>query len=38
VPYEQLERGNWGDFRRLSIEQQLAYEITPPNGDLGHGL
>ena len=32
-PYEQLKERNWGDLEGCPIEQQLAYEITPPNGE-----
>ena len=33
MPYEQLKERNWGDLEGCPIEQQLAYEITPPNGE-----
>lgn len=35
-PYEQLKERNWGDLEGCPIEQQLAYEITPPNGESWH--
>ncbi len=35
-PYEQLKERNWGDLEGYPIEQQLAYEITPPNGESWH--
>ncbi len=33
TPYEQLKERNWGDLEGCPIEQQLAYEVTPPNGE-----
>ncbi|MDY0205874.1 MAG: histidine phosphatase family protein [Pseudomonas sp.] len=31
--YEQLKERYWGDLEGCPIEQQLPYEITPPNGE-----
>jgi probable phosphoglycerate mutase len=33
TPYEQLKERNWGDLEGVPIEQQLPYEVTPPNGE-----
>ena len=33
TPYEQLKERNWGDLEGCPIEQQLPYEVTPPNGE-----
>ncbi|NVK73264.1 MAG: histidine phosphatase family protein [Oceanospirillaceae bacterium] len=31
--YEQLKERNWGDLEGCPIEQQLPYDVTPPNGE-----
>ncbi|RCX08469.1 histidine phosphatase family protein [Marinomonas foliarum] len=33
LPYEQLKERNWGDLEGCPIEQQLPYDVTPPNGE-----
>ncbi|ETX12246.1 phosphoglycerate mutase [Marinomonas ushuaiensis DSM 15871] len=33
IPYEKLKERNWGDLEGCPIEQQLPYEVTPPNGE-----
>ncbi|MEP0071609.1 MAG: histidine phosphatase family protein, partial [Marinomonas sp.] len=33
TPYEQLKERNWGKLEGCPIEQQLPYEVTPPNGE-----
>ena len=33
MAYEQLKERNWGDLEGCPIEQQLPYDVTPPNGE-----
>jgi probable phosphoglycerate mutase len=33
LPFESLKERNWGDLEGCPIEQQLPYEVTPPNGE-----